>query len=130
MDPLGFGLDNYDAVGRWRTQDGKFAIDSTGTLPGGQTFRTPAELKEILKSDRDVFARCLSEKMLTYALGRGLERYDQPAVNLICRRLSASDYRFARLVLEVVKSLPFEMRHGEAPSRAPQLTIASSGGKP
>ena len=130
MDPLGFGLDNYDAVGRWRTEDGKFAIDTTGTLPGGRTFRSPAELKEILKGDRDAFARCLTEKMLTYALGRGLERYDRPAVNLICRRLAASDYRFTRLVLEIVRSLPFEMRHGEAPNRMPQQTIAFTGGKP
>ena len=130
MDPLGFGLENYDAIGGWRTQDGKFPIDSAGTLPGGKSFRTPAELKAILKADRDAFARCLTEKMLTYALGRGLERYDRPAVNLICRRLAASDYRFSRLVLEIVKSMPFEMRHGEAPMRAPQQTIAFSGGKP
>ena len=130
MDPLGFGLENYDAVGRWRTQDGKFAVDSTGTLPGGRTFRAPFELKEILKTDRDAFARCLAEKMLTYALGRGLERYDKPAVNLICRRLAASDYHFSSLVLEIVRSLPFEERHGEGPNRAPQQTIASSGGKP
>lgn len=130
MDPLGLGLENYDAVGRWRTKDGKFDIDSTGTLPGGRTFRSPAELKEILKSDRDAFAQCLAEKMLTYALGRGLERYDRPAVNLICRRLAASDYRFSRLVLGIVQSPAFEMRHGEAPGRAPQPTIAFSGGKP
>ncbi len=130
MDPLGFGLENYDAVGHWRTQDGKFPIDSTGTLPGGKSFGTPEELKEILKADRDAFARCLTEKMLTYALGRGVERYDQPAVNLIYRRLAASDYRFSRLVLEIVKSLPFEERHGEAPNRAPQQTVAFSGGKP
>jgi uncharacterized protein DUF1592/uncharacterized protein DUF1588/uncharacterized protein DUF1587/uncharacterized protein DUF1585/uncharacterized protein DUF1595/cytochrome c len=130
MDPLGLGLENYDAVGRWRTKDGKFDIDSTGTLPGGRTFRSPAELKEILVSDRDAFAHCLTEKMLTYALGRGLERYDRPAVNLICQRLAASDYRFSRLVLGIVQSLPFEMRHGEAPGRTPQQTIAFSGGKP
>ena len=127
MDPLGFGLENYDAVGRWRTMDGKFAIDAAGTLPGGRTFRSPAELKEILISDRDAFARCLTEKMLTYALGRGLERYDQPAVSLICRRLASGDYRFSRLILGIVQSLPFEMRHGEA--RAPQQTIAFSGEK-
>jgi PAS domain-containing protein len=130
MDPLGLGLENYDAVGRWRTKDGKFDIDSTGTLPGGRTFRSPAELKEILKSDRDAFAQCLAEKMLTYALGRGLERYDRPAVNLICRRLAASDYRFSRLVLGIVQSPAFEMRHGEAPGRTPQPTITFSGGKP
>jgi hypothetical protein len=130
MDPLGLGLENYDAVGRWRTKDGNFDIDATGTLPGGRTFRSPAELKEILQSDRDAFAHCLTEKMLTYALGRGLERYDRPAVNLICQRLAASDYRFSRLVLGIVQSLPFEMRHGEEPGRTPQQTIAFSGGKP
>ena len=130
MDPLGFGLENYDTIGHWRTQDGKFPIDSTGTLPGGKTFSTPAEMKEILKADRAAFARCLTEKMLTYALGRGVERYDRPAVNLISRQLAASDYRFSRLVLEIVKSLPFEERHGEAPMRTPQQTVAFSGGKP
>ena len=130
MDPLGFGLENYDAVGHWRTMDGKFPVDAAGTLPGGRTFGGAAELKRILMGDRDAFARCLTEKMLTYALGRGLERYDQPAVDLICRRLAESDYRFSRLVLEIVRSLPFEMRHGEAPGRTPQQTIAFSGGKP
>src|SRR5579859_773212 len=68
MDPLGFGLENYNAIGKWRTQDGKFAVDSTGTLPGGRTFQSPAELKTILRSESVVFARCLTEKMLTYAL--------------------------------------------------------------
>ena len=130
MDPLGFGLENYDAVGRWRTKDGKFPVDAAGTLPGGHSFSTPAELKAILRTDRDTFARCITEKMLTYALGRGLERYDKPAVNLICSRLAASDYRFSRLVLEIVESMPFEMRHGEAPNRAPQQTVALAGGKP
>jgi mono/diheme cytochrome c family protein len=130
MDPLGFGLENYDAVGHWRTQDGKFPVDSTGTLPGGHSFRSPAGLKEILKADRDAFARCLTEKMLTYALGRGLERYDRPNVNLICSRLAASDYRFSRLVLEIVRSLPFEMRRGEAPISAPPPAVAFAGGKP
>ena len=130
MDPLGFGLENYDAVGRWRTKDGKFPVDAAGTLPGGHSFSTPAELKAILRTDRDTFARCITEKMLTYALGRGLERYDKPAVNLICSRLAASDYRFSRLVLEIVESMPFEMRHGEAPNRPPQQTVALAGGKP
>jgi hypothetical protein len=130
MDPLGFGLENYDAVGRWRTQDGRFPVDSTGMLPGDRAFRSPRELKVILKDNRDAFARCVTEKMLTYALGRGLERYDKPAVNLICSRLAASDYRFSRLVLGIVESLPFQMRHGEAPSRTPQQTLAFAGGKP
>jgi hypothetical protein len=130
MDPLGFGLENYDAVGQWRTQDGKFAIDAAGTLPGGRSFHGPGELKGILRADRDAFARCLTEKLLTYALGRGLERYDRPAVNLIEQRLAASDYRFSRLVLEIVESLPFGMRHGEAPDGATRQTIAVAGGTP
>jgi len=130
MDPLGFGLENYDAIGRWRTQDGKFPVDAAGTLPVGRSFHSPMELKSILRTDRDAFARCVTEKMLTYALGRGLERYDKPAVNLICSRLAASDYRFSRLVLEIVGSLPFQMRHGEAPNRSPQQVAALAGGKP
>lgn len=130
MDPLGFGLENFDAIGRWRTHDGKFPVDAAGTLPGGRSFRSPMELKAILKTDRDAFARCVTEKMLTYALGRGLEPYDKPAVNLICSRLAANDYRFLQLVLGIVESMPFQMRHGEAATRAPQQVAALAGGKP
>jgi hypothetical protein len=113
MDALGFGLENYDAVGAWRTHDGKNPIDSAGTLPGGKTFRGSTGLKAILKSDSEAFAQCLTEKMLTYALGRGLERFDRAAVDSIARRLASGDYRFSRLVLEIVNSLPFQMRRGE-----------------
>jgi len=87
-------------------------------------------LKAILKTDRDAFARCVTEKMLTYALGRGMERYDKPAVNLICSRLAANDYRISQLILEIVDSLPFQMRHGEAPNRGPQQVATNVGGKP
>src|SRR5262249_32513249 len=80
MDPLGFGLENFDAIGVWRLQDGKFPIDASGLLPDGRTFKGPDELKAILKSDRNAFAECLTVKLLTYALGRGLESYDKPAV--------------------------------------------------
>jgi hypothetical protein len=113
MDPLGFGLENYDAIGAWRTVDGKFPVDSTGTLPNGQTFKTPAELKAILRADRDAFARCVTEKLLTYALGRGLERYDKPVVQTMAQRVAADDYRFSRLVLEIANSLPVQMRRSE-----------------
>ena len=113
MDALGFGLENYDAIGAWRTRDGKFPVDSAGTLPGGKTFRGSSGLKAILKSDSEAFAQCLTEKMLTYALGRGLEPFDRPAVDSIARRLASGDYRFSRLVLEIVNSLPFQMRRGE-----------------
>ena len=80
MDPLGFGLENFNAIGAWRTQDGKFPVDASGALPDGRSFQTPAQLKAILKADRDVFVRGLTEKLLIYALGRGLERYDRPTV--------------------------------------------------
>lgn len=115
MDPLGFGLENYDAIGAWRTVDGKFPLDVSGTLPNGKSFSNPAELKAILKSDKDEFTKCLTEKMLTYALGRGLELYDRPAVQSISRSVANGNYRFSTLVLSIVKSMPFQMRRGEGP---------------
>jgi mono/diheme cytochrome c family protein len=113
MDPLGFGLENFDGVGAWRTQDGRFPIDASGSLPGGRSFQGPDGLKAILKADRDAFAQCLTEKLLTYALGRGLERYDRPTVQQITKRISASQYRFSSLVLEIVNSRAFQMRRGD-----------------
>jgi hypothetical protein len=115
MDPLGFGLENYDAIGAWRTEDGKFPVDSAGTLPDGRTFHTPEELKTILKADREDFSRALAAKLLTYALGRGLERSDRQTVRIIADRVAAADYRFSTLVLEIVKSPPFQMRRGDTP---------------
>jgi hypothetical protein len=114
MDPLGFGLENYDALGKWRTKDGKFPIDASGTLPDGKQFSSPAEMRSILISKLPEFSRCLTEKMLTYSLGRGLERYDRLTVDDINRKLAASEYRLQTLILEIVKSLPFQSRRGEA----------------
>ena len=113
LDPLGFGLENYDAIGAWRTMDGKFPVDAAGTLPSGKSFQTPAELKTILKGDKEAFTQCLAEKMLTYALGRGLERYDRNALKLIVGGVAAGDYKFSRLILEIVNSMPFQMRRGD-----------------
>jgi hypothetical protein len=113
MDPLGFGLENYDAIGAWRSEDGKHPIDASGSLPDGRSFRGPDEMKTILKGDRDAFAVAITEKMLTYALGRGLERYDKRTVKAIAGRLAARQYRFSALVEEIVKSQPFQMRRGE-----------------
>jgi hypothetical protein len=110
MDPLGFGLENFNAIGAWRTEEGKFPVDASGSLPDGRSFHTPAELKAILKADRDPFVRCVTEKLLTYALGRGLERYDRPIVNEIAAKLPAKDYKFSELILEIVNSLPFQMK--------------------
>ena len=73
MDPLGFGLENYDGIGKWRTMDGKFPVDASGTLPNGKTFATPGQMRSLLESQLPEFARCMAEKMLTYSLGRGLE---------------------------------------------------------
>ncbi len=114
MDVLGFGLENYDAIGRWRTMDGKFPIDSSGTFPNGKSFASPAEMRTLLKSELPDFARCLTEKMMTYALGRAVERYDRRTVNEIQRKLAGSDHRFQTLIFEIVQSLPFQSRRGEA----------------
>jgi Protein of unknown function (DUF1592)/Protein of unknown function (DUF1588)/Protein of unknown function (DUF1587)/Protein of unknown function (DUF1585)/Protein of unknown function (DUF1595) len=113
MDPLGFGLENYDAVGAWRTMDGKFPIEPSGTLPGGESFSGSKGLKEILRAKSDAFVNNVTEKLLTYSLGRGLERYDRSTVEAISRQVKASDYRFSALVMEVVKSKPFQMQSVE-----------------
>ena len=116
MDPLGFGLENFDAIGAWRTEDGNFPVDASGSLPGGRSFTGPIELKALLKEDRDAFVRGLTEKLLTYALGRGLERFDRPAVATITAKLPSQDYRFSELVLGIARSLPFQMRRATQPS--------------
>jgi hypothetical protein len=113
MDPLGFGFENFDAIGGWRTREGKHAIDSTGTLPGGQSFKGPSELRAILKQRQDAFARCLSEKLLTYALGRGVERYDRCALDDIVKSAAKDNYKFSRLVIDIVTSDPFQKRRGK-----------------
>lgn len=112
MDPLGFGLENFDAVGAWREVDGKFPIDASGQLPDGRTFTGPAELRAIISGNQELFARAVTSKLLTYALGRGLEQYDTRTVKAIAARLPAKDYRFSALVLEIVNSLPFQSRRG------------------
>jgi mono/diheme cytochrome c family protein len=115
MDPIGFGFENYDGIGAWRAREGEFPIDATGQLLTGETFNGAAEFKRLmLKTRRDQFARCLSEKLLTYALGRGLERYDKCAVDQITANLAKGHYKFSSLVLEIVKSTPFQMTRGEA----------------
>ena len=118
MDPIGFGLENYDAIGRWRThedKEGKLKLDVSGTLPTGETFKSPAELKAIIKQKKELFVRCLAEKMLTYALGRGLEYYDKCTVDDIVKEMKANDYKFSSLILAIVKSDPFQKRRGRNP---------------
>ncbi len=110
MDPLGFGFENFDAIGAWRTADSGSPVDSSGVLPSGQTFRGPKELKVILKARDKEFTRCLSEKLLTYALGRGVEYLDTCALDKIVDGTAKDGFRFSRLVLEIVKSDPFQKR--------------------
>ena len=111
MDPIGFALENYDGVGRWRSEDRGSAIDASGKLPGGVQFDGPAGLKKLLlASYRDDFVATVAEKLLTYALGRGLEYYDQPAVRTIARQAARDNYRISALIAAVAKSTPFQMR--------------------
>jgi hypothetical protein len=114
MDPLGFALENFDAIGRWRTTDAGAAIDASGTFPNGARFSGPVELRRVLLDQRESFVETLIEKLLTYALGRGLEPYDMPAVRAVRRGASAQDYRWSALILGTVNSLPFQMRSLEA----------------
>jgi hypothetical protein len=114
MDPLGFGLENYDAVGAWRTKDGDTAVDAGGELPGGKSFRGPKQLRQVLLERRDEFRRCLAEKLLTYAIGRGLEWYDACAVERIAERSAAGGDRFSVMVAEIVKSPAFRKRESTA----------------
>ena len=124
MDPLGFALENFDAVGRWRdTTDGTTRIDASGNLPDGTKFEGPAELRRALLGYQELFVKTLTTKLLTYALGRGVEYYDMPAVRQILRDSAADRYRWSSLVLGVIKSAPFQMRTSAA--RAPTTVPAS-----
>jgi hypothetical protein len=117
MDPLGFALENFDAIGRWRTTSGaaKAPIDASGVLPDGAKFNGPAELRKILLDRREEFARTVAAKLVTYALGRGIEYYDAPAVRKIVREAAPGEYRWSALILGVVKSTPFQMRRSPEP---------------
>jgi len=127
MDPIGFGFENFDGIGAWRQKDGDAAIDPAGQLVSGESFKGSGDLALILaKSKRDEFVRCLSEKMLTYALGRGLEFYDKCALDQMTEGLAKRRYRFSSLITEVVKSVPFQNRRGEA-DKSGKLAIIETG---
>jgi hypothetical protein len=114
MDPLGFGLENFDAIGAWRVKDGDFTINAAGTLPDGRSFTGPQGLKSILKEQPDVFTEALTRKMLIYALGRGLEASDDAAVKEIVKRVSSDNYRLSSLILAIVNSEPFRTRRRDS----------------
>jgi hypothetical protein len=112
MDPLGFALENYDAVGKWRTEDGKLPLDVSGALPNGRAFTGPAELKALLKENLPAFARSVAEKMLTYAIRRGVESSDRLVVRDLVRQTTEDGYRIQTLIQGIVKSVPFQQRRG------------------
>jgi hypothetical protein len=113
LDPLGFGLENFDGIGAWRTQDNKKDIDSSGVLPGGEKFSGPAELRKVLLGKADLFRRCLAEKLLTFGLGRGLEYYDKCVLDDVVSSAKANKDTFSALVLAIVQSDPFQKRKGK-----------------
>ncbi|MCA1597257.1 MAG: DUF1588 domain-containing protein, partial [Chloroflexi bacterium] len=128
MDPLGFGLENFDGAGRWRTAIGGAPIDSSGVLANGEKFSGPVELKHHLLDDKHEFARNMVEKMLSYALGRGLEDYDVPTVNKITTAVESDGFRSLTLINEVVNSYPFQNRMEEAVSpQRPGVPDATKG---
>jgi hypothetical protein len=113
MDPLGFALENFDAIGRWRAQDEGGPVDPSGVLPDGTRFSGPDGLKNLLLEHPDDFVRSTTERLMTYALGRELDARDQPAIRQIARSTEASRYRFANIVAAVVNSVPFQMRQSK-----------------
>ncbi len=114
MDPIGFAFENFDAVGRWRTLDNGAPINAASQLDTGEKFRDATGLRKILAvRKRDLFVRCLTEKMLTFALGRGLEFHDKRAVDGIMKQMEREGFKFETLVTGIVKSLPFDMKRGE-----------------
>ena len=130
MDPLGFALENFDAVGAWRTHENGLPVDAEGAMPDGTTFNGVAGLRQALLATPDAFINALVEKLMTYALGRGMEWYDAPAVRSVVREAVGADYRFSMIVLGIVNSVPFRMRQAEAMDVAPVTTARSSPANP
>ena len=115
MDPLGFALENYDAIGRWRvTDEAGVAGDASGGRADGTAVNGPATFREALLQYEDSFMRTVTEKLLTYALGRSIEYYDQPAIRQIVAAAASDEYRWSSIILEIVQSMPFQMRRAES----------------
>jgi hypothetical protein len=113
MDPIGFSLENFDAVGRWRTIDEGQPIDASGGLMGGEAFVGVGGLERALLKRPEIFVGTLTEKLLTFALGRGIEPYDAPAIRQIVRDAKADEYRFSSLIEGIATSVPFQMRKAQ-----------------
>ncbi|MEE2839711.1 MAG: DUF1592 domain-containing protein [Acidobacteriota bacterium] len=115
MDPLGFALENFDAIGGWRSTEADSPIDSSGVLPDGTQFEGASGLRKVLLGRREAFVMNVTEKLLTYALGRGVEYYDAPAVRSVMRQAAPNDYRWSSLITGIVKSTPFQLRRSAEP---------------
>ena len=126
MDPIGLGLENFDALGQWRTREPGGDIDAHGQLVDGTPIDGVVQLRKALTADPEQFARVFTERLLTYALGRGLEAYDMPTARQIVRDAEGDDYRFSALVKGVVNSVPFRMRRAQSPDAPPTPTVAST----
>jgi alkylation response protein AidB-like acyl-CoA dehydrogenase len=113
IDPVGFGLEEFDAVGRWRTVEEGKAIDATGGLPDGSQFVGVAGLEKALLQRPELFVRTLTEKLFTFALGRAPEDFDAPAIRKIIRDARANEYRFSSLIVGITASQPFQLRRAE-----------------
>jgi hypothetical protein len=126
MDPLGFALENFNGVGEWRTtSEAGNPVDASGTLPNGVKFNGPAELRKVLLSHPEQFANTVTDRLLTYALGRGVEYYDQPAIRKITREAASNDYKWSSLILGIVNSTPFQMRMSKPQESATVRTAQS-----
>jgi hypothetical protein len=110
MDPLGFAMENFDAVGTWRTRDGGLPLDASGQLADGTKVDGVVALRRALVARSDVFVRTLTEKLMIYGLGRGLQYYDMPVVRDVARKAGQQDYRFSAIIMGIVSSPPFQMR--------------------
>ncbi len=135
MDAIGFSLENFDAIGQWRDQDAKgVAIDASGALPDGKTFNGAQELKQILLQQKDQFCRCLADKMLTYAIGRGMEPSDKRTLDAIATELQQNGDKFSALVKAIAHSDAFQKRRGGLPADLPPVVnpanISNAGSNP
>jgi hypothetical protein len=122
MDPLGFSLENFDAIGRWRLTELGQPIDASGAMPGETSFQGPTGLRDLLLGHRERFVGTVTEKLLAYALGRGIQFYDRPAIREVVRAAAPQDYHWSAAILGIVKSAPFQMRRSA--ERKPNVTSA------
>jgi hypothetical protein len=119
MDPLGFALENFDPIGAWRTTSDGVAVDAVAALPDGTTFHGATGLRNLVLNDRQQFVATITEKLLTYAIGRKVEYYDRPALRRILRESASQGDRWSSIIVEIVRSMPFQMslaNKAEAPA--------------